>query len=70
MSADILLSWQGTDGAERCLLIVTDEEKHHNEIGYRTIELCVKEDEQWKTDETLDSIEEIDSFGIPPGVTD
>lgn len=70
MSADILLSWGGSDGTDRCLLIVTDEEKHHNEIGYRTIELCEKKDDEWKTEEVIDSIEEIDSFGIPPGVAD
>lgn len=70
MSADNLLSWVGDDGTERCLLIVTDEDKHHKQVGYKTIELCEKKDDEWKTDQTLDSIDELDSFGIPPGIRD
>ena len=66
MSADNLLSWKSTDGTERCLLIVTDEEKHHKEIGYKTIVLCKKDDDEWKTVDKLDSIDELQTFGIPP----
>lgn len=70
MTADHLLSWLSDDGSEMCFLIVTDEEKHHNQVGYRKIELCEREDDEWKTIETIDSVEEIQSFGIPPGFTD
>lgn len=70
MSADNLLSWTSDDGSERCLLIVTDEEKHHKQLGYKKIELCKLEDDQWETIETIDSIDELDSFGIPPGMRD
>ena len=67
MTVNNLLSWKSTDGRERCLLIVIDEEKHHREIGYKKLELCVKNDEdQWTTVETVDSINEMRSFGIPP----
>lgn len=69
MSADNLLSWTSDDGSKRCLLIVTDEEKHHKQVGYKKIELCkLVDDDQWKTVETIDSIDELDSFGIPPGL--
>lgn len=62
-----LLSWESSDGSQRCLLFVKDEEKHHNEIGAKRIELCKlnEEDEQWQTEETLDSIKSIESFGVP-----
>lgn len=69
MAADNLLSWKSTDGTKRCFLIVTDEEKHHKEIGYRKIELCeMNEDGEWKTVDTIDSISELEAFGIPPGM--
>lgn len=69
MAADNLLTWESTDGARRCLLIVTDEEKHHNEIGYKKIVLCKQNDnDEWQTVEEVDSIDELESFGIPPGM--
>lgn len=69
MAADNLLSWTGEDGAERCLLIVTDDSKQHNQHGYQKIELCKKNnDDEWETDEIVDAISDIESFGIPPGM--
>lgn len=69
MSADNLLSWVSDDGSKRCLLIVIDEEKHHKEVGYKTLELCeLNNDDQWETKKTIDSINELESFGIPPGL--
>lgn len=69
MAADNLLSWESTDGSKRCLLIVTDEDKHHKQVGYKTIELCkLNEDDEWQTIEQIDSIDELEAFGIPPGL--
>jgi hypothetical protein len=68
MAADNLLSWKSSDGTKRCLLIITDEEKHHKQFGYRKIELCEMKDEEWKTVEKIDTIDELESFGIPPGM--
>ena len=67
-----ILSWESDDGSRRCLLFVKDEEKHHNEIGARRIELCKldKEEEQWKTEETIDSIKTIESFAVPSDFID
>jgi hypothetical protein len=46
---------------------VKDEEKHHNEVGAKRIELCKfdEDNEQWKTENTIDSISSIESFGVP-----
>lgn len=62
-----ILSWESDDGSKRCLLFVKDEEKHHKEVGARRLELCKlnKEDEQWQTEKTIDSISSIDSFAVP-----
>ena len=69
MSADNLLSWEGEDGTKRCLLIVTDDEKHHKQIGYKTIELCeMNNNDEWQTVETVDAVSEMEAFGIPPGM--
>jgi hypothetical protein len=69
MAADNLLSWNGEDGQKRCLLIVTDDEKHHKQVGYRKIVLCeMNEKDQWETVDTIDAINEMESFGIPPGM--
>lgn len=70
MTADNLLSWEGEDGSQKCLLVVKDEDKQPNQSGYKKIELCIKEDEQWVTDEVLDYVGELQSFGIPPTFTD
>ena len=69
MSADNLLSWEGEDGTKRCFLIVTDDEKHHKQIGYKTIELCeMNNNDEWQTVETVDAVSEMEAFGIPPGM--
>jgi len=62
-----ILSWESDDGSQRCLLFVKDEDKHHNEVGAKRIELCKfdEDNEQWKTEETIDSIKSIESFGVP-----
>ena len=71
MSADNLLSWVGEDGRDRCLLIVTDEDKHHQQVGYKTIELCeLNDDDEWETKKVIDSIDELSNFGIPPSLLD
>lgn len=69
MTADNLLSWEGEDGVKRCLLIVTDDERHHKQSGYRSIEVCeMNEEEQYETVETLDFVNDLKTFGIPPGM--
>ncbi len=69
MTADNLLSWQGEDGVKRCLLIITNDEKHHNQSRYRSIELCeMNDEEEYETVETLDFVDELQTFGIPPGM--
>lgn len=71
MAVNNLLSWNSSDGTKRCLLIVTDDDKHHKEVGYKKIELCKMNDsEEWETIEVLDSINELESFGIPPSLVD
>lgn len=70
MAANNLLSWVSDDGSKRCLLVVIDDDKHHKQVGYKTIQLCkMNDDEQWETIETIDSINKMESFGIPPGIS-
>lgn len=69
MSVTNLLSWTSDKGGKYSLLIVEDDEMHGNELGSMKLELCKfnSDDEAWETKEVLDSIDEIESFGIPPG---
>lgn len=69
MGVTNLLSWTSDRGGKYCLLIVEDDEKHGNEIGSTKLEFCKfdSDEEAWETKEVLDSIDEIESFGIPPG---
>jgi len=48
---------------------VEDDEMHGNEIGSTKLELCEfnSDEDKWETKEVLDSINDIESFGIPPG---
>jgi hypothetical protein len=67
MAVNNIISWESDDGSRRCILLVKDEEKNHNEIGYKKLELSKydSDDDSWKTEETIDSVSEIESFGIP-----
>ena len=63
------MSWSSTTGKRYSLLIVEDDEMHGNEIGSTKLELCefISDEDKWETKEVLDSINDIESFGIPPG---
>lgn len=69
MSVTNILSWESTNGTKYAILLVKDDEKHHREVDYMKLELCEydSQENKWKTKEVLDSIDEIESFGIPPG---
>lgn len=60
-----LLEWEGTDGSQRSLLLVTDKSKHKKSLDYKKIELCKMNDDSWKTIETIDTVDTVVSFGIP-----
>lgn len=67
-----LIEWESTDGSLKSLIIVTDSSVPENEVGHEKIEVCEydKSEEEWKTIDTLDYIDEIESFGIPQSFVD
>lgn len=68
MGVTNILSWTSTDGTKRAIMLIKDEEKHHKEVGYRKLELSEFRDDKWVTKEVFDSIDDIESFGIPPEI--
>jgi len=71
-NVDKIIEWVGTDGSLRCILLITDEEKHGHEIDSKRIELCKfkPDEEEWQTEKTLDYIDNVNSVGIPQEMVD
>jgi hypothetical protein len=69
--ANRVLSWDSTSGSIKAIIIVTDTEKNASDVDHRTIELCSldDEDDEWKTEEKIDHIEQLREFGIPESMT-
>jgi hypothetical protein len=67
MSVTSLLTWRSDNTQEDFALLIVDDEETKGTDG--RLELCKfdAEEGQWETKEVLDTIDEIDSFGIPPG---
>lgn len=65
-----IIEWEGTDGSLRSLLMVVDESKSAQATDYKQLEVASydKESDEWTTDETLDSVENINSVGIPEDI--
>jgi hypothetical protein len=67
-----VLGWESTDGSRRGIIIVKDDSVPATDVRHKQIEL-VKENtrtDEWETSETIDSIEELESFGIPETLID
>lgn len=67
-----VLEWEGTDGVKRSFLIVEDKSLPKEDIKRKTIELSEynSEQEEWMTQETLDYIDAVESYGIPKSLID
>ena len=65
--ATLIIEWTSTTGKHFSLLLVNDTDLHGNSSKSERFELCSKEDmnAEWKTEEVLDYVNEIESFGIP-----
>lgn len=64
-SATQIIEWKSTDGGKRSLLLVTDDEKSPEDVGYKQLQVCTMGEKKWKTDETLDFIEKVTNVGVP-----
>lgn len=67
-----ILEWEASDGVMRSLLIVEDLDLPKSDVKRKTIELSEynSSTDEWETGETLDSVEELESFGIPESLVD
>jgi hypothetical protein len=66
----LLLKWISADGKRKSILMVKDDELDPSDADYRRLELCIREDEEWRTEEWIDSLAEIEAVGIPEEVGD
>jgi len=60
-----ILEWESTEGIKRSLLIVKTTDKKTIEISEYSSDMG-----KWQTVEVVDSINEIESFGIPKSLVD
>lgn len=67
-----IIEWEGTDGMQRSVMLVEDESLPPNDVRRQRLEMAVydKKQDEWKTENTFDYVEEITSFGIPKGMAD
>lgn len=67
-----LLEWEATDGANRSLIIVTDNSLPKNDVNRKRIELAEYDtsEEEWVTQEEVAYVDELESFGIPESLID
>lgn len=65
--ANRLISWSSTTGEKKCIIVVRDNAKEPSDIDYERLELCSynSDEDQWKTVEKLDYVDEIEDVGIP-----
>lgn len=66
----LLLQWISSDTKKKSILVVKDDELDPSDDDYRRLELCVLKDGEWKTEKQIDSIEEIQTVGIPEDMGD
>lgn len=62
-----VLEWKSSNGGRKSLLIVEDLELPKSDVKRKVIELSKynSSSDEWETEETIDSIKELESFGIP-----
>lgn len=67
-----ILEWESSDGSRRSFLIVEDLELPREDVKRKVLELSKYDssNDEWKTEKTIDSIEEVQSFGIPETLID
>lgn len=72
MTATNILSWESTDGTERSILFVVDQNKRKGEVGHKKLEICEYDssEDEWETIETIDSVYEFEGYGIPSELID
>jgi hypothetical protein len=65
--AERVLSWKSTSGEKRCILLVEDSEVPQKDINRKVLEKAKYDSEKgkWTTEETIDHVSELESFGIP-----
>jgi len=64
-SATQLIEWKSTDGEQRCLLLVTDNDKTAKDVGHKKLEVCTMGEKKWKTDQKMDFVKKITNVGVP-----
>lgn len=67
-----VLEWKSTDGTKRSLLIVEDTSLPANDVKRKVVEISEydEENDQWKSGDTTDYIDELLSYGIPENLVD
>lgn len=67
-----ILEWESTDGTRKSILFVVDNELPATDIMKRKLELSEynSSSEEWETVETINTIDELKSFGIPETLID
>lgn len=70
--AEKVLEWEGTDGRKRNLLIVEGKNVPDKEDKQKTIEVCYYDNQKqkWETENIIDHVQELQSFGIPEDFLD
>lgn len=65
--ANQILSWTSTTGTKKSVIIVEDKSKDASDVEQKRIELCEysSDEDQWKTEQMVDYIDEVNDFGIP-----
>lgn len=67
-----VLGWEATDGIQRSLLVVEDLDLPKSDVKRKVIEIAEynSSTDEWETEETIDSVQELQSFGIPESLID
>jgi len=67
-----VLEWESSSGGKKSLLIVEDLDLPKSDVKRKVIELSSynSNSDEWETEETIDSVAKLESFGIPESLID
>ena len=72
MEAQKILGWKNSKGVKKALVLVEDTSVPKEDVMRKRLEVSIFDDNhsEWKKDEIIDSVDKIDSYGVPKEVVD